>query len=191
MIEQEQAAKLNELKHNADEVKGVLTVISEIADQTNLLALNAAIEAARAGEHGRGFAVVADEVRKLAERTQKSLDEINTTISLIVQAISDTSEVMNQNAEQVLHLIDISNQTEAQITETSEYMDSANDVAIASANNSETAATKSKNLMDQLGLIHTIRTENMGNFERIINESRQLAEKAHILNDELKVFKTA
>jgi len=116
-VEIEFAQRLQNLNSEAEQVRQVLSVIGDIADQTNLLALNAAIEAARAGEHGRGFAVVADEVRKLAERTQKSLVETDATINTIVQSIMDASEEMGKNANSIKKLGDISKTIEASIEE--------------------------------------------------------------------------
>ena len=184
------AVKLEEMSRDADQVKQILTVISDIADQTNLLALNAAIEAARAGEHGRGFAVVADEVRKLAERTQKSLFEINATINIIVQAIMDSADQMGKNAENILRLVEVSGHVEEMIVDTSTIMSSSVESVSVSATNSLKIADDTSKIMDMVSNINHLTNQNARSVEEIASAAEHVYQLTENLSAKLNQFKS-
>lgn len=184
------SSKLERLSEEAEQVKAVMTVISDIADQTNLLALNAAIEAARAGEHGRGFAVVADEVRKLAERTQKSLGESNATVSVIVQSIHDTAEVMVQNADELGRLGQKAKLAERMISETTANIEKTALSAQKTAKNTANGNHQAVDMLDRIEKIAELSDANARSVEDVTASAERLFGMSEKLSSELSKFKT-
>ena len=190
VVEIELASKIHQLSSDAAQVKNVLTVISDIADQTNLLALNAAIEAARAGEHGRGFAVVADEVRKLAERTQKSLIEINATINVIVQSIVDSSEQMSGNSKKVEELANTAYGVEQRLRETFNIIDAVTTISENTVDNYIQTGKDIESMIAQIGEINKISSQNSRSVEEIAGAAEHLSKMTENLNNKLNEFRT-
>lgn len=188
-IENELAQKLEILSNEAGQVKEVLNVISDIADQTNLLALNAAIEAARAGEHGRGFAVVADEVRQLAERTQKSLTDINATINIIVQSIMDTSTQMGNNIKNVNKLTEDASKVEKEIGSVSTDMQDAVKRIEKTYKIIEEAVDIMTNFIEKMATIRLLSQSNKDRIHIAESNVQEIEQLSQQLSNELKQFK--
>ncbi len=188
--EEELSSQVEQLSRNADDVKSILDIINDIADQTNLLALNAAIEAARAGEHGRGFAVVADEVRNLAGRTQKSLAEINSTIMVIVQEINAVSSQMNLNSQKMERLSDMSKS----VQETYEKMSSNLSSVVLDSNQSMDDYAKSGHQIEAMVSdfveVEKVASKTLADSSEILNIATHVSGTTMNLDKQVNLFKT-
>ena len=188
-IEISLAERLKRLSDDAEQIQDVLNVISDIAEQTNLLALNAAIEAARAGEHGRGFAVVADEVRQLAEKTQKSLIEINSTVNVIVQAINDASSSMSKNVEDIEKLSSISTNVQKDIESVNETTKESADRLESTTENINKTAKKVENFITNINKIKEISSKIKASVVVSEKAAEDLNHMANRLEKSLEQFK--
>ena len=183
------AEKIEKLGESSKQIGEIISVIDEIADQTNLLALNAAIEAARAGEQGRGFAVVADEVRKLAERTTEATKQIANMIKGIQKETEEAVRAMQQGTNEVNSGIDLADKAGKALHEivqsSQEVWDMINQIAAATEEQSSTAEQVAKNVSS----ISQVTSDTANRVQDIAKSAEDLAKQTDLLRTLLEKFK--
>jgi methyl-accepting chemotaxis protein len=183
------AVTINKLADDTQNVTQILNVITSIAEQTNLLALNAAIEAARAGEQGRGFAVVADEVRELASRTAKSTNEIRELINILTVAASDSVNAMNSARDMATNNAEAAEATGKSIQEISDQILAINGMNSQIATATEEQTSVAAMVVDNVSNMHSSFEQTMKALEQVGDVAQNLHKLSDNLLDSTSKFK--